>query len=156
MYIFKVNGKKYKIQYNYRALMTTDVIDKLVEVGDVTQREDPAKMLKGIIGLTAEMLLAGLQANHKNDFGYDTEEEKNERILDTLDLMDAFEAENTDEDGNCSEDAFTLFSKLQNELESVHFLSSMANSTRQVVEEQNATVVPMDHQAKKKKAGEKK
>jgi len=156
MYIFKVNGKKYKIQFNYRALMTTDVIDKLVDVGDMSQKSNPAKMLKGVIGLTAEMLLAGLQTNHKDEFGYDSEEEKNERILDVLDLMDAFEEENTDEDGNCSVDAFTLFSKLQNELESVHFLSAMTKGTRQAAADLNATVVPMDHQAKKRKAGEKK
>ena len=152
-----IGDKRYKIQYKYRSLLKTDVIDKITGLGEMSVERKPAEMLKGIIGLTAEMLLAGLQANHADEFGYDTEAEHEKRILEILDLMDEYDAENVDENGKQLKDSFSLFSDLQAELESNSFLSSMTRATRRAAENQNATVVPMDHQAKQKaKAGVKK
>lgn len=156
MYILNVNGNKYKIQFKYRTLLGTDIIDKVVGIGSIVDVSKPADTLKGVIGLTAEMLLVGLQANHNDQFGYDTDDERKERMLEVLDLIDDYEAENTDDDGNCEKNGYTLFVDMQGELERNGFLSAMMKMDQQAAAEQNATVIPMDHQEKKKKAGEKK
>ena len=154
MYVLRVGEDKYKIQYKYRTLWGTDIIDKVVGIGASLDRENPAGMLKHIIGLTAEMLLVGLQANHSDKFGYSDDEEYKERIGEVMDLMNDYEDENVDEDGNLTKDCYALFQDLQRELESNGFLSAMSREAKQAATDQNATVIPLDH--KKAKAGEKK
>ena len=141
MYILKIGDEKYKIQYTYRTLWETDIIDNVVSLGTTVDRENPAGMLKSIIGLTAEMLLVGLQAHHKDEFGYSDDEEYKQRLCEVMDLMDEYEAENTDEDGNITKNGFTLFTELQGELERNGFLSAMVRGVQQ-----DATLVPQDHQ----------
>ena len=157
MFTFKVGEEKYKIQYKYRTLLGTNIIDKVVGIGEMVGEKKPAEMFKGIIGTTAEMLLIGLQANHSDKFGYDNEEEYNERILEMLDLMDEYDAENMDENGDFENSGFSLFTGLQSELERNGFLSAMTKGIKMAASEQNATVIPMDHKAKQKdKPGAKK
>lgn len=155
MYVLRIGDEKYKIQYKYRTLWETDIIDKVVGLGSSLDKDNPAGMLKNIIGITAEMLLVGLQANHSSEFGYSDAEEYKQRMGDVMDLMDEYEAENIGEDGIPTKDGFTLFQELQGELERNGFLSAMRGNAQQTAAEQNATVVPLDHK-RKTKAGEKK
>ena len=149
MFILNVGDKKYKIQYKYRTLVGTDVIDKIVGIGEMIGEKNAAEMFKSVINTTAEMLLVGLQSNHSDEFGFDSDEERREKLLDVLDLMDEYEEANTDENGECQDGGYSLFMKLQQELERNNFLSSMTKGVRQAASDQNATVIPMDHQAKK-------
>lgn len=155
MYVLRIGEDKYKIQYKYRTLWGTDIIDKVVGIGASLDRDNPAGMLKHIIGLTAEMLLVGLQANHSGKFGYSDDEEYKQRLGEVMDLMNDYEDENVDEEGNLTKDCYSLFQDLQRELESNGFLSAMSREAKQAATDQNATVIPLDHK-KKAKAGEKK
>ena len=146
MYEFKVNGNKYKVKFGYGVLYKSDLIDRVLtaSTGDA---EKPADAIKNLIGLTAELLLAGLQKKHSDEFGYDpeSEEERNEMIIKVCDLIDDFEDEHTDEDGNRDADGFTLFNDLQGELEKNGFLSMITTAGAEAAANQDATIVPQDH-----------
>ena len=151
MYEFRVNDEIYKVKFGYGVLYKTDLIDRVINAGrGVT--ENPADALRNIIGLTAELLLAGLQKKHKDEFGYDGETEKEEMILKVCDLIDDYEDEHTDADGNRDKNGYTLFNELQAELEKNGFLSAMSKVGQEAAAKQDATVIPLDHK-KKSKAG---
>lgn len=145
MYVFHVNDEDYKVKFGYGVLYKSDLIDKLVNA--MNDETDPAEYIKNVMGLTAELLLAGLQKNHSDEFGYETEEEKNQQILKVCDLIDDYE-----DDSDESKTGFTLFLDLQGELEKNGFLSEIMGETKKAAAKQNATVIPMD----RKKAGQKK
>ncbi len=121
MYIFKIHGKEYKVRFTYRTVCEGDILDK---ISDATNFEglNLGGMIARISKATAELLLVGLQKYHSDEFGYSTEEEKNQRIDELLDLFDDYEDESTDEH---EQSAATLFSDLQEELQKNGFLSAM-------------------------------
>ena len=59
MYEFRVNDRIYKVKFGYGVLYKSDLIDRVLtaSTGDA---EKPADAIKNLIGLTAELLLAGL------------------------------------------------------------------------------------------------
>ena len=146
MYEFRVNDKIYKVKYGYGVLYKSDLIDRIM---NSMSDEDPTAQARNIIGLTAELLLEGLQKKHSDEFGYETDSEREQMILKVCDMLDDYEDENLDADGNHMKDGFTLFNDLQGELVKNGFLSRIMNETQEVAAEQNATVVPQDHQKKK-------
>ncbi len=131
MYIFKIHGKEYKVRFTYRMICEGDLLDKISEIGNFEDLDAKGVMSK-LATTTAELLLAGLQKYHSNEFGWDTEEEKKERIMDMLDLFDDYEDESTEEH---QQSAATLFSDLQGELEKNGFLSALMGAAT----EANAT-----------------
>ena len=151
MYKFSVNGKTYKIRFGYRVLYQSDLMDRVIKA-TTGEADAPAESIKNLIGLTGELLLAGLQKYHSDEFGYDpeNESERNEKLGIACDLIDDYEDEHTDEDGNRDKDGFTLFTDLQEELAKNGFLSRVAPQTQETLAELDATVVPMDHQRKRK------
>ena len=155
MYEFKVGGNTYQVRFSYGVLYKTDIMDRVLS-GSENNKERPADTLKNLIGLTAELLLAGLQKRHKDEFGYETEEQRENQIIKVCDLIDDYEDEHTDDDGNRDKDGFTLFADLQGELEKNGFLSHITRMASQTAAEQNATVIPTDHKKKAPKAGESK
>lgn len=155
MYQFKVNGDTYKIRFGYRVLYQSDLMDRVINATAGTDGA-PAESIKNLIGLTGELLLAGLQKHHRDAFGYETDEERSEKLGMVCDLIDDYEDEHTDEDGKRDKDGFTLFSELQEELSKNGFLSRVSEQAQQTLAEQDATVVPMEHQRKKRKVGESK
>lgn len=155
MYEFRVNDRIYKIKFGYGVLYKTDLIDRVVNVGGGVS-ENPAGALKSVIGLTAELLLAGLQKKHGDEFGYESDSEKEAMILKVCDLIDDYEDEHTESDGTRSKSGYTLFNELQAELEKNGFLSAMSEAGRTAAKAQDATIIPMDHQKKNSKVGEKK
>lgn len=153
MYIFKIHGKEYKVRFTYRTVCEGDILDK---ISDATNFEglNLGGMIARISKATAELLLVGLQKYHSDEFGYSTEEEKNERIDELLDLFDDYEDESTDEH---EQSAATLFSDLQEELQKNGFLSAMmtaieetskaekiAEQTKAEMENKAARVVAMN------------
>ena len=115
MFEFRVNDKIYKIKYGYGVLYKTDLIDRVVNA-TINPQENLAESMRNIIGLTAELLLAGLQKRHADEFGYETEEERDNMIKKVCDLIDDYEDENLDQEGNHVKDGYTLFNDLQDEL----------------------------------------
>lgn len=147
MYLFRVGGNTYKIAFGYGVLYKSDLIDRVI---NATQQntENPASTIKNLIGLTAEMLLEGLQKKHKDQFGYDTPEEREQRIIEICDMLDEYEEEHAEDETPLN--GFTLFADLQKEMERNGFLSQISNRTEEAVVDQDATVVPQDHKAKKR------
>ena len=145
MYVFHVNDDDYKVKFGYGVLYKSDLIDRVVNVTSDTT--NPAKNKKNVIGLTAELLLAGLQKNYSDEFGYETDEEKEKQIIKVCDLIDDYEDESDD-----GKNGFTLFNDLREELEKNGFLSEILGATKEAAAKMNSTVIPMDH----KRTGRKK
>ena len=150
MYEFRVNDKIYKIKFGYGVLYTSDLIDRVMNATTMSD-DDAAGTMRNLIGLTAELLLAGLQKRHADEFGYETESERKEALKKVCDMIDDYEDENLDADGNHVKDGYTLFNELQEELVKNGFLSRIMAEAQGVAANQNATKIPRDHQ--KKKAG---
>ena len=153
MYLFCVGDEAYKVKFGYGVLYKTDLIDRVLNATN-TQQENPAEFIKNMIGLTAELLLEGLQKKHKDEFGYETDEEREKMILKVCDMIDDYE----DEHGDDGMDGFSLFNDLNAELERNGFLSRITESVGEVAAEMDATKIPQDHQTKakaKSKVGQK-
>lgn len=161
MYVLKVNGNTYKVAYSYRVLALSDILDRVQSVlGDAKEDETAFAKMQEMLKFVPELLLYGLQKNHKEQFGFETEEEKTAQLDKMYDLIDDYEDEHsTDEvaEGEMKPDAFTIFSELVSELESKGFLARLSAQADESAEKVDATVIPMDHQKKttKKKVGAK-
>ena len=71
MFSFSVNDKTYKVKFGYGVLTQSDILTQVSSMGSITNPKDMIKMLP-------ELILAGLQRKHKDEFGYETEEEARE------------------------------------------------------------------------------
>lgn len=118
--------------------------------------------------ITAEMLAAGLQKYHKDEFGYYIDDPdnpdalpivdeslKSKAIRKCYDLIDAYEDDATEEQNEKGEhDAMELYGLLNRELERNGFLSQVSRSMNGTDEEEQTniepTVIPMDHQKKRR------
>jgi len=129
MYLFKVKGKEYKVRFTYKAVCRGDVLDKFTAALKFEDDNSPRAMLNHIVTVTAEMLIAGLQKYHSDEFGYKSEEEKEKIIDKVFDLFDDYEDEATKDH---SQSAATLFVDMKEELEKNGFLSAMANTAEEV------------------------
>lgn len=144
MFSFKVADKEYKVKFGYRVLCKTDIIDRFVNIQNNMDNEHAFRTMMEIV---AEMLLAGLQRYHSDEFGWETDSEREEKLDKVLDLMDDYEDESTEENPH---DGYTLFEKLQDELFKNGFLSRINRNTVETAEAQDATVIPQDHKKKSK------
>lgn len=130
MYIFKVNGKEYRVRFSFRTVCKDDLLDRIMNLGDVLGKEEtPRGMVDKLATTLCEMLLAGLQKYHKDEFGYKTEDEKQEKINVLLDMLDDYEDENSD--GENKRTAFSLFTDLRGELENNSFLSALIQNAEE-------------------------
>ena len=141
MFSFKVGDKEYKVKYGYGVLCNSDLIDKVTSIGS----EDNS--FKGAMKTVAELILAGLQKCHKDEFGYETESEEETALAKVYDLMDEYEEESTEEN---PQSGYSLFEKCNEELMKNGFLSEMTKRAAENAKEQDATVIPLDRKAKKK------
>lgn len=145
MYIFNVHGKKYKVRFTYRLICEGDLLNKVTNIGNVTDATAQG-LISNLVKTTAELLLAGLQKYHEDEFGYDDDESKAERIEEMLDLFDDYEDEATEKD---PKSAFTLFNDLKDELENNGFLSALmksVNETAQMEQTANQTLTEMKNE----------
>lgn len=146
MYKLSVGDAIYKVRFGYGVLYKSDLIDRVLNVS--AGEEDASTVVKNLIGITSELLLEGLQKYHKEEFGYETDDEREKKIIEVCDLIDMYEEEHADDD----KDGFTLFNDLQDELGKNGFLSKVLATAEQEAAKQNATMMPQDH---KKKGGAK-
>lgn len=127
MYLFKIHGKEYKVRFTYRMICEGDLLDKVSAVGDFSEL-DAKGILSKLAITTAELLLAGLQKYHSDEFGYKDEKDRKALIDEVLDMFDDYEDESTEEN---PQSAFTLFRDLQGELERNGFLSAMMTAAEE-------------------------
>ena len=139
MFSFQVNGKEYKVKFGYRVLCETNLID---ELSNGTKEDEFNKL----ISILPELLLAGLQKKHFDEFGYETELEKKAALQKVYDLLDDYEEESTEVE---VKNGFVLFEKLQKELMANGFLSGMTKKQMELAEQQDATTIPQDHKKTK-------
>ena len=144
MFSFKVAGKEYKVKFGYRVLCKSDIIDRFV---GIQSNMDDSHAFRDMMEIVSEMLLAGLQKYHSDEFGWQTESEREEMIGKVLDLMDDYEDESTEEE---PKDGYTLFENLQKELLNNGFLSRINQGAESTAESLDATVIPQDHKKKAK------
>ena len=120
MVIIKVKDKEYKIRFGYKVLCDTDVIDNVVKITSV---ENPS--VKDVMEVISNLLLAGLQKYHSNEFGYDKVgiDVAKQRVYD---LMDDYEDEGTEEN---PQDCYELFTKIQTDLFETGFFKRVLKET---------------------------
>lgn len=135
MITLKVNNKEYKLVFGYGALLKTDILDRI--------QNSNKEGLKGAISLLPELLLVGLQKRHKDEFGWETESEKEVALDKVYDLLDEYESESTDDN---PQDGFMLLQQMNDELGKNGFLSRIMKMVE--AENQNATKIPQDHKKK--------
>lgn len=135
MITLKVNNKEYKLVFGYGALLKTDILDRI--------QNSNKEGLKGAISLLPELLLVGLQKRHKDEFGWETESEKEVALDKIYDLLDEYENESTEDN---PQDGFTLLQQMNDELGKNGFLSRIMKIAE--AESQNATKIPQDHKKK--------
>lgn len=141
MVSFTVNGKEYKVVFGYGLLTRTDVLDKIEKFSNGSERN-----LRSLISTLPELLLSGLQKKHKDEFGYESESERETALDKVCDLLDDYESESTEENPKSGWDMYQM---LNSELEKNGFLSGLMNKVADVqAQEQNATKIPQDHRKK--------
>lgn len=138
MFSFSANGKTYKVKFGYGVLTQSDILTQVSSMGAINNPKDMIKMLP-------ELILVGLQKKHKDEFGYETEEEKKIAYDKVCDLLDDYEDESTEENPH---NGFTLFEKASQELEKNGFLSGMVKTMEKAEKEQKLPKIPQDHKKK--------
>lgn len=130
MYIFKIHGKEYKVRYGYRTVCENDILDRVMNIGS-TEDGTVKGLISNLVETTAELLLVGLQKYHSKEFGYGSDEERQKRIGEIIDMLDDYEDESTEEH---EQDAASLLKDLQGELEKNGFLSAIAKMGQEMTQ----------------------
>ena len=130
MYIFKIYGKEYKVRYGYRTVCENDILDRVMNIGS-TEDGTVKGLINNLVETTAELLLVGLQKYHSKEFGYGSDEERQKRIGEIIDMLDDYEDESTEEH---EQDAASLLKDLQDELEKNGFLSAIAKMGQEMTQ----------------------
>ena len=143
MVVLKVGNKEYKLKYGYGVLSTSNILDR---ISNPTGSDENSNPLKEMLKLLTELVLAGMQKCHADEFGYETDSEKKECMNKIYDLLDQYEEESNDPDAG-----FNLFNLLQEELEKNGFLFGVTKGLEEAMKKANATKVPMDHKKPSKK-----
>ena len=139
MFSFSVNDKTYKVKFGYGVLTQSDILTQVSSMGAINNPKDMIKMLP-------ELILVGLQKKHKDEFGYETEEEKRIAYDKVCDLLDDYEDDSTEEN---PQNGFILFEKASKELEKNGFLSGMVKAMeKKSEEEKKLPKIPQDHKKK--------
>jgi len=137
MYKLKIKDKEYEIKFGYKPTLKANLISRMVKAGnDISQGgENDENLLKieEMLLLIPEIILVGLQKNHKDEFGYDcdTNEGKEEALDKVFGMMDDYF-----EGGEA--DILKLYNDLQNEMLNEGFLKSMFQ--KEMAEQKKANV----------------
>lgn len=150
MKTIKVNDKEYKLKFGYASLYRTGILKRLQDAQsifnpDKNSKEGAFDKIEKLLGVTAEAFLAGLQKYHKDEFGYETESEREKMIDKVCDLFDDM----ADEDETIG--VMEIFTMINEELVEQGFLARLFKSAQEIVSQEDATVIPMDHKKSTKK-----
>lgn len=117
MTTIKIGKKEFNIKYGYEATVKNGIIKKLVALGE---ENGNMESIEKILLLLPELLLAGLQKYHEDEYGFDYEnaDQKEKQMAKVYALLDEYF---DGEDG----DVEKLFGDLQNELLENGFLSKI-------------------------------
>lgn len=130
----KIGNKKYKIQFGYAVVAKGGIVKKLIEVQDLfsdQESEFSNDTIETMMGCVDELLLAGLQKNHADEFGYHVRSGNgHDEALEKVDaLLDKyFESEDSD--------PIALIADLSEELENNGFLRQLLRQAEKVAESQ--------------------
>lgn len=142
----KIGEKEYKLRFGYGVLSKSDLLKRVQEIGGGIEGDDAFQRM---IQTVSELFLAGVQKYHKEEFAYDTDDEKQKQLDKVYDLLDEYEDGGTVEN---PQDGFELFQKMNEELMKNGFLSGVMNIlAEEAAKKQNATVLPTDHKKAAKK-----
>jgi hypothetical protein len=90
----KIGNKKYKLQFGYAVVAKGGIVKKLIELENLFDGEDVdfSSNLETIMGTLDELLLAALQRNHSDEFGYTvrTGNGHDEALQKVADLLDKY------------------------------------------------------------------
>jgi len=114
----KVDNKEYSIKFGLKPTLKTHLVSKVVKVED--SADENIEGVEKLIELIPEMLLVGLQVHHKDEFGfdYDNNEEYNAKLDLAYDILEKYlESEGAD--------LIELYHAMENELLENSFLSSL-------------------------------
>lgn len=119
MKTIKFGNRELNIKYGYKATLRVSLLKKIIQMSDIGADMESVERL---LDFLPEMLLAGLQKFHADEFGYDPDNEaqKAEKMDKVYDLLDDYF---DSEDG----DMQTLFATLQKEMLDNGFLSKVVN-----------------------------
>ena len=122
MTTLKINETEYKIKYGYEATVKNGIVKKLIEV----EQGDDAERVEKILSFLPELLLAGLQKFHSDEFGFNAgdEDKKNEQLSKAFGLLDDY----FDGDGDFEK----IYGILQKELLENGFLSKLFQQENKV------------------------
>ena len=138
MFSFKVKDKEYKVKFGYLVLSQSDILTRTANLENI-------KNPQVLISILPELLLAGLQSKQKEEFGYETEEEKKVVYEKVCELLDEYEDESTEEN---PKSGFDLFQKANKELEKNGFLLGILKMMEEVEDNQKVTKIPQDRKKK--------
>ena len=117
-----INGNEYKIKYGYEATARCGVIEKVNKLEEVLNSAENMEIadLNKLLQILPELLLAGLQKFHKDEFGYNyvTEEGKSDALNKVYELVDDY----FDSD---DADIIDLFNLLTEEMVQNGFLANL-------------------------------
>lgn len=143
-----INGNEYKIKYGYLATARCGVIDKVQELEDMTKDGDELNMedINKVLKILPELLLAGLQKCHSDEFGYDydTEDGKKEALDKAYILLDDYFDEND------KTDIIDLFNILTDEMVKNGFLANALREGAETQEQKPKTSAKKTTRATKK------
>ena len=121
-------GKPYQIKFAYTPVVKSGILKKLASMTNGDEAGAGLDSIDKIMNILPELILVGLQKNHKKDFGYvyDTNAGKAEKLSKVYDALDDyFESDDAD--------FMELFKSLQDELLENSFLSKMFREAQEEV-----------------------
>lgn len=134
----KIGKNEYSIKFGYKPTLKERIISKAVKVSSALEDSEGPNLekLEDLLLLLPELLLVGLQVNHKEfRYDYDTKEGKEEQ----LDKAFALVEEYMDSEGA---DAMAFFNQIQEALLQDSFLKSLFQKEQKKVGQIEETVQP--------------
>lgn len=138
--ILNVGKKKYTIKYGYKAVAKSGIIKKSLAIENIADSDDYAEMIETMLGVVADMVLAGLQKTEPSlSVNYDDKDDVRDKTEKIYNLLDDYLA--TDDAKSVPE----LYQDLTMELFEAGFFGKKSEKMEQIAQNVDATIIPMDH-----------
>ena len=132
MTTIKFGKKNLKIKFTYKATFKTGILRKFAKFATTQEKGETMDILDQTMGIVPEMILAGVQKYHSDEYGYDydTGEGREEALSKIYDLLDDY----FDDD---AADFNALMDALQKELLEDGFLAKMLRKELKAAEKES-------------------
>lgn len=135
----KIGEKELSVKFGYKPTLKGRIISRMVKVADLEGEDGETDIgkVEDLLLFLPEVLLAGLQVYHKDEYGYDYETGfgKEEKLEKVFDLMEQY---CSDEGG----DVIKLFERLQEAMLQDGFLKSLFQKEQEKLEREEARANP--------------